>query len=276
MTVLAEMPPVRRIALPGGGWLNVHEQLGRGPTILLLHGFTDCAQSYRLLLPFLAGRHLVIPDLRGHGRSFRAPIATFADFCTDLESMAAAMHLGEIILVGHSMSALLALQLSARGKLKVDGLVAISGSLAPDSPALHEVAAQFAALPDPLPVDHPFLDTWYACCCPVPEAFLAALRASCAVMRPEDWGACLKLLAEADLRAAAGRIDVTCLLIGGAADPLFPEAHQAALAEALPTAKRIALADVGHNPHWEVPEAVATALHDLMIEADHAEPHATR
>ncbi len=264
------MPPVRRIALSGGGWLNVYEQVGRGPTLLLLHGFTDCAQSFRLLLPFLAGRNLVIPDLRGHGRSFRAPIATLADFCIDLESMTAAMQLGQIVLVGHSMGALLALQLSARGKLKVDGLVAISGSLVPNSPALQKVAAQFSKLPDPLPVDHPFLDTWYACCCPVPEAFLAALRATCAAMRPEDWRACLTLLTEADLRATAEQIDVTCLLIGGAADPLFPEAHQAALAKAIPKAKHIALADVGHNPHWEVPEAVAISLLDLLVEVNHA------
>lgn len=76
MSHLPPMPAARHIALPDGGWLNVHEQAGSGPTLLLLHGFTDCAESFRLLVPHLAERHLVIPNLRGHGASFRGRIAS--------------------------------------------------------------------------------------------------------------------------------------------------------------------------------------------------------
>lgn len=254
------MPSARQVFLPGGGWLRVHEQAGSGPTLVLLHGFTDHAQSYRLLLPYLAGRHIVIPDLRGHGLSSRAPITSLDDFCRDIEAMAAEMRLGVISLVGHSMGAMIAVQLGGRAKIKIGALLTLSGSLAPASAALSLVAAQFAALPYPVTVDHPFFDEWYACRRPVPEAFLLPLRQSCADMRPEDWAACLALLHRADLRDAARRVGAACLVIGGEDDPLFPESHQVALAGCLPTAERVNLPGVGHNPHWEMPKLVAEHL----------------
>lgn len=269
MTDLAEMPPARRIALSGGGWLHVHEQAGRKPTMLLLHGFTDCAQSYRLLLPHLAGRHIVIPDLRGHGQSFRASISSLDDFCADIEAMADGLRVGPVTLVGHSMGALIALRLAARGRLPVATLVTLSGSLAPASPTLAKVARQFAGLPHPLPVDHPFLDDWYACRRPVPPAFLRPLRTGCAAMRREDWAACLALLQRVDLRMEARKLAARALVIGGADDPLFPESHQIDLASTLPRAIRLSLSGVGHNPHWENAHEVAG---ELMLFEQGVEP----
>jgi pimeloyl-ACP methyl ester carboxylesterase len=260
------MPPARRILLPGGGWLNIHEQSGIGPPILLLHGFTDCAHSYRLILPYLKGRHVVIPDLRGHGQSARTSISGFDDFCRDLEVMATELRLEQATVVGHSMGALIAVLLTARACLSVSSLVTLSGSLAPASAALAQVRAQFSALPHPLPIDHPFIDDWYACQRPVPEAFLQPLRRSCVDMRPEDWASCLGMLQVADLREAARQVGVSSLVIGGDADPLFPESHQIALASALPKAQRLNLTGVGHNPHWEVASDVANTL--LKFEAE--------
>ena len=55
------------------------------------------------------------------------------------------------------------------------------------------------------------------------------------------------------------------MVIGGDADPLFPETHQIALASALPNAQRQNLPGVGHNPHWEVAADVANMI--LKFEA---------
>ncbi|MEM6792895.1 MAG: alpha/beta hydrolase [Acidobacteriota bacterium] len=47
------------------------EERGQGPPVVLLHGFTGCAADWHALLPLLpSGRRYLIPDLRGHGRSF--------------------------------------------------------------------------------------------------------------------------------------------------------------------------------------------------------------
>jgi pimeloyl-ACP methyl ester carboxylesterase len=46
-------------------------ELGKGPLVLLLHGFPECWVSWRNQLPALAdaGFHAVAPDLRGYGKS---------------------------------------------------------------------------------------------------------------------------------------------------------------------------------------------------------------
>jgi len=48
-------------------YFEVH---GHGPPLLLLHGFSGTSQDWLPLLgPWTAGFQLIIPDLRGHGRS---------------------------------------------------------------------------------------------------------------------------------------------------------------------------------------------------------------
>jgi pimeloyl-ACP methyl ester carboxylesterase len=260
MTILPVMPPARRFTLPCGGWLNVHQQAGRGPALVLIHGFTDCAASFRLVLPHLAGRHLLIPDLRGHGASFRGDITDVDTFAVDIESVVAQLGLGQVILVGHSMGALVAVQLALRNRMSVVGLVTLSGSLRPGGSALRALMAQMDNLPDPVPIDHPFLNAWYACSRPVPAAFIDPLRASCIGMRRRDWQACLAVLERSDLRPLAQTLQIHSMVLSGQCDEIFPPSHHADLVAALAPMRSAAFADVGHNPHWEVPDQVAAEI----------------
>lgn len=268
MNALSAFPPARRIGLASGGWLNVHEQLGAGPTLLLLHGFTDRAESYRLIVPHLAGRHLVMPDLRGHGESFRKDIHGLNDFALDIEEMSQAMGVKEIVLIGHSMGALIALHLVARANLNVLGLGMMSGSLHPASPVFAEIADSFASLPTPLLPDHSFLDDWYACSRPVPRSFIDLLKKSCVRMRPEDWVSCLAHVAGSDLHSLAQAVGIPALAISGVLDPIFTPEQQAQLQRSLNPSQVLCLADVGHNPHWEAPAEVAGAINAFVGKLD--------
>ncbi len=259
MNQIAAFPSARRVSLPSGGWLNVHEQAGDGPPLLLLHGFTDRAESFRLLAPHLGGRHLVMPDLRGHGDSFRSDAMGLFDLARDVEDLSSALGLVSPVVVGHSMGALVALILAA-GHLKPKGLVLISASLHPAGPTLSRIANQFDILPQPLGADHPFLDEWYACAAPVPRRFLDRLRASCIAMRPQDWTQCLAALAGADLRDMARGLEVPALAVAGAMDTIFSHDHRKAVKGNLRPAMELTLQHVGHNPHWEAPRQVATAI----------------
>jgi len=86
---------------------------GEGPLALCLHGFPDCAWSWRHLLPALAGAgfHAVAPFLRGYsptevpadGRYQSGALA--ADACALHEALGAD---GRAVLVGHDWGALAA------------------------------------------------------------------------------------------------------------------------------------------------------------------------
>jgi pimeloyl-ACP methyl ester carboxylesterase len=58
------------------GDLNFHVvDEGRGPVVLLLHGFPDSSDLWRNQMPALiaAGLRVVAPDLRGFGKSDKPP-----------------------------------------------------------------------------------------------------------------------------------------------------------------------------------------------------------
>lgn len=47
-----------------------YEEYGQGRPLVLLHGFTGSSQVWKLFVPdFAKSFHLIVPDLRGHGRS---------------------------------------------------------------------------------------------------------------------------------------------------------------------------------------------------------------
>ena len=98
--------------------MNLHsERLGAGRRLLLVHGLGGSVRSWDLIAPTLSqSRELVLIDLPGHGRSppvvGRQTIAAFADAISDFIS---AKGLGAVDLVGSSVGARLALELSRRG-----------------------------------------------------------------------------------------------------------------------------------------------------------------
>src|SRR3954469_2065681 len=68
------VPPIRTAFVEANGLTFEVDQCGDGdPLALCLHGFPECAFSWRYQLPFLAslGYTAWAPNLRGYGRSSR-------------------------------------------------------------------------------------------------------------------------------------------------------------------------------------------------------------
>lgn len=255
---LPGFPRARRVRLAGGGQIALHARPGgEGPPLLLIHGFTDCAESYRLLLPHLPGGPVLIPDLPGHGASPPLSDMGLEAMADAMAALLAACGCGPVRVAGHSMGSLVAQHLASRHPARVLDLTLIAATLRPESPGLAALAGVIAALPEPLAADHPFFDDWHLSAASVPKAFLLRLAKSAAAMRRADWLACLDALRRADLTALAPGITCPVRLISGAEDPIFPPEHAQALARAFPAAETRVLAGTGHNPHWENPGLVA-------------------
>ncbi|TIW91432.1 MAG: alpha/beta hydrolase, partial [Mesorhizobium sp.] len=73
---------------------------GAEPALLLVHGFTDTSRSFSLLAPYLAGRRLVMPDLRGHGASQAGKSCGIADFADDIAGLIQCLRLDRPVVVG--------------------------------------------------------------------------------------------------------------------------------------------------------------------------------
>ncbi|RRH89303.1 alpha/beta hydrolase [Mesorhizobium tamadayense] len=258
----------KRFVDVGGLDLAYVEVAGLEPPLLLVHGFTDTSRSFSLLAPHLCGRRLIMPDLRGHGASQAGRGLRVADFAEDMAGLIRRLRLERPVVVGHSLGAMVAIALAARHPELVGGLVVLAGTLRPDFPADHPLVAGVAALRDPISSIDPFYDWWHACGPGVPRAFLAGLANDASAMPAARWRAILEEIRRTDLTAAARAVRVRTLVIAGACDPLFGEAHQQALVEALARSRLVWAQDCGHNPHWEDPAFVADAIASTFQNAE--------
>lgn len=143
----------RRLTRPDGvsiAW----EARGEGPPVLLLHGFTmggamwDATGLPGLLAP---RARLLIPDIRGHGRSDRPrdPALYGGALIGDALALLDAEGVGAAHLVGFSLGAEIALRLAAEAPGRAASLLlAGSGWSPPEAAAIYAASAEWMRRPD--------------------------------------------------------------------------------------------------------------------------------
>lgn len=102
-----------------------YRQAGKGPTLLLLHGFGEDGTVFQQLIPHLERMATVlIPDLPGSGKS-----VAWKDFHPTIEELADAIHallereqVTTCIVLGHSMGGYIALAIAERYPGMISGL----------------------------------------------------------------------------------------------------------------------------------------------------------
>ena len=108
-----------------------YEVTGEGPPVMLLHGFPDSGRLWRHQVPALAeaGFKVIVPDLRGYGRSDKPPeVAAYTmDLLVgDVLAVMAAAGAERAHVVGHDWGAGIAWAIASLAADLVDHLVALS------------------------------------------------------------------------------------------------------------------------------------------------------
>ena len=104
--------PTQRIVETNGIRLNIAEQ-GKGPVVLLCHGFPEAWYSWRHQLDALAaaGFHAVAPDMRGYGKSDRPEAIdqyTLLHLVGDIVGLLDALGVQRAVIAGHDWGAVVA------------------------------------------------------------------------------------------------------------------------------------------------------------------------
>jgi len=112
---------------------------GRGPLVVLAHGFPELSYSWRHQVPVLAdaGYHVLAPDQRGYGRSSRTERVEDYDILALTGDLLALLDdVGEerAVFVGHDWGAILVWQLALLAPERVDGVVGMSVPFMPRAP----------------------------------------------------------------------------------------------------------------------------------------------
>ncbi len=234
---------------------------GDGPPVVLVHGFSQTRHSWGPLVPHLAGRSLVLPDLPGHGFAGHdgADLTESARLVSETG--------GRAVYVGYSMGGRIALRLALDHPANVLALVLIGATAGIDEPAQRtERRRSDATMADRIEQDgtRAFLDGW------VTQALFDDLvidpfdLAQRHANRPSGLAASLR-------QAGTGTMEppwwdeldgITCptLVLAGERDDKFSTlGHR--LADGIGDNATLSLvAEAGHAAHLEQPAAVAATI----------------
>ena len=89
---------------------------GQGPAVVLMHGFAQTGHMWRPLMPLLAASHTVIvPDLRGSGRSARPPAGyDKKTMAKDIHALVRQLGHRQAAVVGHDIGLMVAYAYAAQ------------------------------------------------------------------------------------------------------------------------------------------------------------------
>jgi len=257
------------------------EHHGRGPALMLLHGYTGSARSMAgLAHAFGRDYQTLAPDLPGHGRSVAAACGDgyrFEGCLGDLAVALAASGHRRAHWLGYSMGARLALGCAVRYPEIVNSLVLVAGRAGiadPDERLARRRADDSLAVRIETLGVAAFVDEWLAQ--PLfatlhrrgPE-FIANERRARLANDARGLAASLRALgpgAQPPLFDELPRVRVPVLLVAGALDERFVELARE-LARLLPQAELCVIPDAGHAVHVEQPAAFVRVASDFLRRA---------
>lgn len=257
------------------------ERSGRGPALMLLHGYTGNGRSMAgIARAFENDFDTIAPDLPGHGRSVDRAAERAYDFdaCVDdlVATLAATGH-DSAHWLGYSMGARLALACAVRHPSRVESLVLLAGRAGIADPSEREARRRAdEALAARIEADgvEVFVEEWLAQPLFVtlqrlgPE-FMARERAARLANDAHGLASSLRTLgpaAQPPLFDALPRVDVPVLLLAGEIDARFVAAARE-LARSLPRTELCVIPDAGHAAHLEQPEAVLRVVREFLSRA---------
>jgi pimeloyl-ACP methyl ester carboxylesterase len=256
------------LRLPSGVRLHYIEQGPRsGPTILLLHGYSDSSGSWSLVMPRLPGDLRVVAiDQRGHGWSDRPEGAYTVDqFADDALEAMDALGIPSATVVGHSMGSFVARRVAEQAPERVERLVLLGSAPTANNAAVRDLLQSINGLSDP--VDPNFVREFQlsTAALPVPADFMARVIANSQAMPAHVWRAALASLVEYQ---PSGVVRCPTLVIGGDADGVFSKEEQAQLARDIPGAVLELAPGIGHALNWEDPDRFVAALLRFLARAE--------
>jgi pimeloyl-ACP methyl ester carboxylesterase len=250
-----------------------YEVRGSGPPVVLIHGLGCSRAIWSRLRDRLQARHTVLAyDLRGSGETREtapSPGLSLEVWSDDLRALLGALGLARPVLVGHSLGASVSLKYAIRWPDDVAALVLVGGD--PDlsrlAPRMERMAELMGELGIPEWVERHWSHNppFSAASLERTPGVLAEYRAMVLANDAEDYQrTCRAIAASEDLTAALPGLTQPALVLGGAADDrTLPEAGRT-LAELLGNGTYVELADVGHTPPLEAPDAMGAAIEDFL------------
>ncbi|MEK9660452.1 MAG: alpha/beta fold hydrolase [Alphaproteobacteria bacterium] len=246
-------------------------QAGSGPDLLLLHTLLAERRVFDRVLPELASRYRVtLPNLPGYGGTppLEKPGPAVADYADHIAGIMDAAGLpDDTAVLGNGAGGFMAVALAIghgdrfgkliladtgpgfpeEGKGPLRGLAAKVEAEGME-PALD--AAMLRMFPEPFIAAHPDI--------------IAERKAALATCNPQAFAATARALADVEMHDAIGGIANPTLVMIGLDDATTPPAMSYQLHEGIPGAGLVEIADCGHCPQIQQPQAFLDAVFGFL------------
>ena len=262
----------------------VYRTAGSGPPLLLLHGITSSAATWKDVIPSLAEHHTVIaPDLLGHGQSAK-PVGDYSlgAYASGVRDLLGLLEVESATVVGHSLGGGVAMQFAYLFPERCNRLVLVaSGGLGRDvNPILRAAALPGAEYVLPLICAEPIRNAGNAI-----GRLLRRIGVKPGTDVEEMWRGFSSLGGVESRRAFIHTvrtiIDVTgqrvsandrlylaqhvpTLIVWGARDPVIPASHGKDASQSIPGSRFELFEKAGHFPHRDEPERFTSVLLDFL------------
>lgn len=116
--------------LPVNGITMAYRDIGKGPALVLLHGFGGTGEAWNPFIEELSVDYrLIIPDLRGHGRSVNpSGHFTHRELALDVFGLLDQLGIDSVSAIGSSMGAMTLLHAATQQRDRVNAMVLVGGS----------------------------------------------------------------------------------------------------------------------------------------------------
>ena len=116
--------------LPVNGINMAYRDIGSGPALILLHGFSGTGAKWDPFLEDLSTKfHLIVPDLRGHGRSINpSGHFTHQELAQDVFNLLDQLGIDLFSAIGTSMGAMTLLHAATQQRERINAMVLVGGS----------------------------------------------------------------------------------------------------------------------------------------------------
>ena len=245
---------------------------------MLLHGLGGDHQVWNLVVPLLSPRyHLLVPDLRGHGRTAAPEGSTysFEEMDGDVRHLIDTRAAGRAHVVGLSAGGFLGLWMAVHTPERLRSLVVIAGAAHCDAHT-RAVGQHWSDVYQTEGFDAYFLrllkDLYYPDWVEAHLDLADRMRESWRKERLEGalrWG---RAIGRFDLRPQLSRVRVPTLAVQGMDDRVVDPSHGRLIRQAIPGAELRLLPQTGHMVPVERPAETAEAISAWVDRAQATDP----
>jgi pimeloyl-ACP methyl ester carboxylesterase len=258
--VIADGSP--QIAMSADGVHIEYQVYGHGdPAIVLVHGWSNNANYWDAQLPALKANYTVVTlNLAGHGASGKDRSDwSIENYGADVAAVVHALPNAHVVLVGHAMGGIVAVEAARRIGARVSGIIAVDSLKSIGAPPMSK--AQFTELMQPFRSDfiahmHEFVGA-YLFTKDANPAFVRKVADDMALASPEVAIASLEGLYRYDADAALKEVHVPIIAINS--DLRMPT-DEVRIRKSAPTFRAILMPGTGHFLMLEAPQRFNPAL----------------